>query len=148
MNFPRRRRQEPQMTETTPFDVNNLEAEITELVHHNRVTSLLPAINEFAPKPNIESIGRLTAAAVNEQHEQAAEAISQLGETIKDLTRQHELALAELDATARLIKETAEKYIALGLEKSDLIAKSAAVMADVKQTCADVMEKIRIPSVS
>jgi transposase len=109
---------------------------------------LVPPVSEFAPKPAIEDIGRLTAAAVNEQHEQAAAAIARLGETIKDLTRQHETALAELDATARLIQETAEKYIALGLEKSDLISKSAAVMADVKQTCADVMEKIKIPSVS
>jgi len=123
-----------------PFDVTTLESEIAEEFRNGHARSLVPQA-EFAVKP-AEQVSRLTSEAVMTQHQQAADAIAKLGETIKALSLEHESALTELDAMSRLIVTAAEKYIALGQQRSELIARSAKIMADVKQTCHDVMSRI------
>lgn len=123
-----------------PFNIGELEADIAQELSKDR-KSQIEQLVEYAPNPT-EQVSRLTSAAVMQQHEQAAEAIKRLAQTVNELSGEHERSLQELDAMGKLIVSAAEKYMALGRERSELIARSARVMADVKQTCADVMSKI------
>ena len=128
------------VTDHPAFNIRELEAEIAEELKKDK-KSQLEQLAEYAPNP-AQQVSRLTSEAVMAQHEQAAEAIKEMAATVTSLAKEHENALNELDAMGKLITETAGKFMTLGRERSELIARSAKIMADVKQTCADVMTKI------
>ena len=105
-----------------PFNINELEADIAQELGKDRKSEMEQLV-EYAPHPT-EQVARLTSLAVMQQHEQAAEAIKRLAETVNELSGEHERSLQELDAMGKLIVEAAEKYMALGRERSELIARS------------------------
>jgi hypothetical protein len=123
-----------------PHDPDQLEREIEQAFTASRAKALITQA-DFTP-PIEEDVSRLTSLAVMAQHQQAAEAIKQLGEIVRTLSSGHEQALQELDAMGKLIVDAAAKYTALGQERSELIARSAKIMGEVKTACQEVMSKI------
>jgi hypothetical protein len=139
MNF--KRKQAPAY-DAEPFDVSGIEEDIREVIGE---VAQSRAVERYAPAvlpPNVIELGQVTAQAVMAQHEAAVKTIEAMREPMRELSADHEKALADLVAEMKYIEETAARFQELGQQRRDLIQKTSEVITEVRKICDDFRAKI------
>lgn len=128
-----------------PFNVNQLEEDI-----RNTMPPVRPALVDFSPPPRremleqpmvtAEDLGRITAEAIATAHETAALSLAELGKELAE--RVTAINQLKLDAEAALkdCLDVAEQYRAAGKLAAEQVERTAALTAEVRETC-DAMKK-------
>jgi uncharacterized coiled-coil DUF342 family protein len=116
-----------------------------ERVLHNEPARLLDDLTTVHDVPYQEpqkDIGRLSAEAVLKQYEAAAEAVTKMGEVIKERIKRLEQCQQECDNDMKTIAEMAAAIIDKGTHVAAEIEHTNAVATDIRTVCADIQQKI------
>jgi hypothetical protein len=89
-----------------------------------------------------ESLGRLSAEAVQKQYEVAAQEVTKMGIVIKERIQALEQCLQECDNDLKVIGEMSQAIVDKGTHVAAEIEQTNAVAADIRAACADFQKKI------
>jgi chromosome segregation ATPase len=127
-----------------------LEHDIKDLLQRNiarRSSETLPTV-EIAHSSHHLSITRLTAEAVQKQHEVSARAVEAVGADLKMYSTKLEQMLHECDAAMKQIAELAEAIREEGKRKYAQVEHTSSMIASVVDTCKSMRDRIVSPPVT
>jgi hypothetical protein len=135
-----------------PFDVNDLEDEIAELVSPRA----LPA-PQYAPPPrpslpayvehgeDVDAVSRLTAEAVVQQHEATAKVVEEMGTDLRRYAGQLQELLAAVVTELKNVEMTAQSIRDRGKREFERVERSSVVISQVRTACEDMRKRIENP---
>jgi uncharacterized coiled-coil DUF342 family protein len=123
------------MNRPTPVDLHALEKDIS---------SPLPTV-QIKPAQQMQTepdIGKLSADAVLEQYNMAAQSVEAMGEEVQKRIRALEAAMKECDDDMKLLKEAADSIKEKGRHAHAEIERTSAVSKDIREIVAAIKAKL------
>jgi hypothetical protein len=137
-------------------DLNNLEREIAAELQKNRNRFVPPSTEVDAPalampayvehRDGATEIGRLSAEAIVREYEVAAKDIEATGDLLIERIKECEAMTHNALAVTAELKEIAARYREEAKRVFAEIESCSQTTAEVRQTCAELMEKITLPA--
>lgn len=136
-------RRKPKMPEVSPFDVRTLEEEISEVMRLQPY--IPPAYIEPEPVPEVtaEDLGRITAEAIKQAHEAAAQSLESLGKDLIDMVNRVEKIKLQALAQLEELKELAEQQRDAGKLMSIKVEGAANDLSNMRTLIDDMRDKIK-----
>lgn len=146
------RTQSQSPTAALVFNIRDVEADIEGALKNAPALRPLRPV-DYAPMPSyvehregIGRVGALSAEAVVKEYEAAAVAVEAMGTELKERIAKLEATKADAVTALDEIKETAERYRDEGKRIFLQIEDCALTLAEVRNTCGDLKQKIAGPS--
>jgi predicted ribosome quality control (RQC) complex YloA/Tae2 family protein len=94
-------------------------------------------------QPHVNDIGRLSAAAVQEQFEFAAQAVEELGDELQQRRARLEAATHEIDNDLKLVAKAAALIRDKGQRVYAEIEQNAELSKEIRAVCQDIVGRVR-----
>lgn len=137
----------------TPITADDLEAEIRATAPQIRELRgrevqasdyAPPAVRAMLEQPQVtaEDLGRITAEAINADYEEAAKALAELGKMLSERIAALDKLRQDAQIALRDCLDTAQSYREAGRRHAERIESTAAMTAEVRDTCEAMRKKL------
>lgn len=135
-----------------PFDINQVEGDIREAVHHRPPHPVVPPPRTRTPpvpeyvshRDDVTEIGKLSAEAIIREYEVTAKEIEALGEVVKDMMLRCDQLTTSASSMLKDIKTTALSYRKEGKRIFNEIESCSSATDEVRRLCEAFQDKIAI----
>jgi methyl-accepting chemotaxis protein len=91
---------------------------------------------------SLDQLGKMSSEAVLKQYEAAAEAVEDMGRTVREMVKRLGEAMIECDTDMKHVIETAHAIREKGKHTEALIEQVAALSKAIRETCDDFQKKV------
>lgn len=143
-----------------PYNVKELEQDIEEAAMQAHDLDQEAVLEIYIPKKapsitvevalptyvehhtNVDDIGKLSAAAIVQQYEDAAVTLELMGKDLIDVARQAEKMATDVKEAIKYVEAVAQKYRDEAKVIFDRIEKASILTNEVKATCNEMRQRI------
>lgn len=136
----------PQSNVAEVFDLDTVHTPETRAPSQRSRATPLPVLPQYLEhRPGVDDVGKLSAQAIAQSYEHAAQEVERLGAELNQCVKKCEEMKQEASNAFDEIKEVAAQFREAGKAMFLRIEDCSLMVGEVRRTCVELKNKIAIP---